>query len=109
MRRQGMRGGPPAPNGGVSGCCAESPGIHSGLVGAGSVRIREWSCAVPTGLLEGWYPTANTITTRRGSRWKGKGAGQKRTFYVERLKRKDQAPSSKECGVSRVRSVAVRL
>ena len=36
-----------------------SPDIHSGLVEAAFVRIWARSRAVPTGLLEGWYP-ANT-------------------------------------------------
>ena len=55
--------------------CRRSPDIDFGLVGAVFVRIWARSRAVPTGLLEGWYP-ANTerhATYRgrvcRGGRW----------------------------------------
>ena len=73
--------------------------LGQALYGSGSGRVP----FQPAFWRGGTPQPSNTITTRRGSlvRWKGKGAGQKRTFYVERLKRKDQAPSSKECGECR--------
>ena len=47
-----------------------SPDTHSGLVEAAFVRIRARSYAVPTGLLEGWYP-ANTVRSLSRTRAPG--------------------------------------
>ena len=47
-----------------------SPGIRSGLVEAAFVRIWARSRAVPTGLLEGWYP-ANTVRSLSRTRAPG--------------------------------------
>jgi len=47
-----------------------SPDIHSGLVEAAFVPIWARSYAVPTGLLEGWYP-ANTVRSLSRTRAQG--------------------------------------
>ena len=59
-----------------------SPDTHSGLVEAAFVRIRARSYAVPTGLLEGWYP-ANTVRSLSRTRAPGVlgGIGSRRCAF----------------------------